>query len=125
MRSLRRTLPALILLALLFLVAVATQAASAAQTPFVRVSPSSGMAGSQANVSGEFFQPGHSVELFFDDQSHSLGVTAVRPTGRISANVTIPTNAVPGPHVIFGVSDGQQTAPADFQVESGSESAPG
>jgi hypothetical protein len=115
MRNPWRALAPLMLLVLPFVGVAATSPTP--QPPFVRVSPSSGLAGTQVTVSGGFFQPNQAVGLFFDNPSSTLGSAVPDDNGNINApHVPIPSDARSGPHAVCAAVNAQQVPCAQFQV---------
>ncbi|HEX2030498.1 MAG TPA: hypothetical protein VHL78_03735 [Actinomycetota bacterium] len=89
--SSRKLYLGLALAATLALVAVPATAAHIA----CRVSDTTPSPGETIGVAGDGFQPGSTVEIFYDDPTHQtlIGTATVNQRERFSANVTIPADA--------------------------------
>jgi len=85
----------LVVMLLMIQITVASPAFAAS----ISISPSSGLAGSSATISGTDFLP-LSVELCWDGENCSNLGTATPVSGEINVGVTIPSGALPGRHTV-------------------------
>ncbi len=107
------------------LIAVASPVASAATTPKITLSPTSGGAGTSVTVNGTGFAPGARVTVNFIDSTHastSLGKSKpTSNTGTFSGSVRIPDSAAQGTGYLHAnIKGAHQYSKAPFTVTASS-----
>jgi hypothetical protein len=84
--------------------------------PAVTASLSSVGPGGSLTVSGDGFVPNSSIVVTLHSAPVTLAVATADPTGAFSVNVTIPSDTVPGTHVIVATDPDGDSASTDLVV---------
>jgi len=113
-----KLLPRVVIVLVGWLVAIALPAVpaqGACGIPFIQLSSSSGVPGTQVAVEGQRFQAGTHVDIYYDGTSVAVGSTDV--VGNFAMTVTIPEGCK-GDHQVRAVAS-PDTADAYFTVKPG------